>query len=112
MERFGGLWRRLPFVGTALIMALSAGCGLLGSPTLPGEVTVFFGAWQVLRRSRFRRVGSAHLSALSIYCAPCGISSTPMAEEWAAVSDANAWRKARFVLFAGLFAVFGFFRAC
>ncbi len=45
MEQLGGLLRRLPFVGAALIMAMFAGCGLPGFANFAGEITVFFGAW-------------------------------------------------------------------
>src|SRR5579859_3825966 len=45
IEQLGGLLRRLPFIGTVLIMALFAGCGLPGFANFAGEVTVFFGAW-------------------------------------------------------------------
>src|SRR6516165_9542007 len=46
MDRLGGLLRRLPFIGTALMMAGFAGCGLPGFANFAGEVTVFFGAWK------------------------------------------------------------------
>ena len=45
----GGLCRKLPFIGTALLMAAMAGCGLPGFANFVGEVTVFFGAWSQLR---------------------------------------------------------------
>src|SRR5205823_2918614 len=37
MDKYGGLLRRLPFIGTAMIMALFAGCGLPGFANFPGE---------------------------------------------------------------------------
>ena len=46
MDKMGGLLRRLPFLGGALLMALFAGCGLPGFANFAGEVTVFFGAWK------------------------------------------------------------------
>jgi len=45
MSELGGLCRQLPFIGTALLMAAMAGCGLPGFANFVGEVTVFFGAW-------------------------------------------------------------------
>src|SRR6266516_1196269 len=46
MDRLGGLVRKLPFVGTALMMAMLAGCGLPGFANFVGEVMVFFGTWK------------------------------------------------------------------
>ena len=46
INEMGGLLRRLPFLGSALLLALFAGCGLPGFANFAGEVTVFFGAWK------------------------------------------------------------------
>src|SRR6266568_230002 len=46
ISRLGGLLRKLPFIGTALIMAAFAGCGLPGFANFAGEIAVFFGAWK------------------------------------------------------------------
>jgi NADH-quinone oxidoreductase subunit M len=46
MDQMGGLLRKLPFLGTALIMAMFAGCGLPGFANFAGEISVFFGAWK------------------------------------------------------------------
>jgi NADH-quinone oxidoreductase subunit M len=46
MGRFGGLLSRVPFFGTAMIIALLAGCGVPGFANFAGEVTVLFGAWK------------------------------------------------------------------
>ena len=48
MDQMGGLLRRLPFVGTALVMAMFAGCGLPGFANFAGEVLVLFGSWKTL----------------------------------------------------------------
>ena len=45
MSRMGGLLRQMPLAGTALLMALLAGCGLPGFANFAGEVTIFFAAW-------------------------------------------------------------------
>ncbi len=47
ISELGGLCRKLPFIGTALLMAAMAGCGLPGFANFVGEATVFFGAWKV-----------------------------------------------------------------
>jgi NADH-quinone oxidoreductase subunit M len=45
MRKMGGLLRGLPFVGTVMIMAMLAGCGLPGFANFPGEAMVLFGSW-------------------------------------------------------------------
>ena len=45
LDRFGSLLRRTPFIGSALLMALLAGCGLPGFGNFVGEFLVLFGAW-------------------------------------------------------------------
>src|SRR5207237_6953452 len=47
MDQLGGLLRRLPFIGTVLMMAAFAACGLPGFANFAGEAAVFFGAWKV-----------------------------------------------------------------
>src|SRR5207249_6822478 len=49
MDQLGGLLRRLPFIGAALMMAAFAACGLPGFANFAGEVTVLFGAWNSFR---------------------------------------------------------------
>ena len=41
----GGLLRKMPLVGSAMLMALMAGCGLPGFANFAGEITIFFAAW-------------------------------------------------------------------
>lgn len=48
MTRMGGLLRRMPFYGTALVMGFMAGCGLPGFANFAGEATILFGAWKAL----------------------------------------------------------------
>lgn len=46
IDQMGGLLKKLPFMGTALLMAMFAGCGLPGFANFIGELLVFFGAWK------------------------------------------------------------------
>jgi NADH-quinone oxidoreductase subunit M len=46
ISEMGGLLRYMPFVGTAMIMAMLAGCGLPGFANFPGEMMVLFGGWE------------------------------------------------------------------
>jgi NADH-quinone oxidoreductase subunit M len=45
IPQLGGLLTRLPFIGTAMIMAMLAGCGVPGFAGFPGEMLVLFGNW-------------------------------------------------------------------
>jgi NADH-quinone oxidoreductase subunit M len=45
IQRMGGLLRRLPFIGTAMIIAMLAGCGMPGFAGFVGESLVLFGNW-------------------------------------------------------------------
>src|SRR5687767_4700775 len=45
MNKMGGLLKQLPFIGTAMIMAMFAGCGLPGFANFAGEMLVLFGSW-------------------------------------------------------------------
>ena len=46
MNQMGGLLRRLPFIGTVMMIAMLAGCGLPGFAGFPGELLVLFGSWE------------------------------------------------------------------
>jgi NADH-quinone oxidoreductase subunit M len=46
MSRMGGLLKQLPFVGTVMVMAMLAGCGLPGFGNFVGEVLVLLGGWK------------------------------------------------------------------
>src|SRR5688572_10069732 len=48
MDKLGGLLKNLPFIGTVMIMAMFAGCGLPGFANFVGEVLVLFGSWKTL----------------------------------------------------------------
>ena len=111
IERLGGLLRRLPFIGGALMMAGFAGCGLPGFANFAGEVTVFFGAWNVFRPVTVLACwGALIVGAVYMLRALRSMLHGPLGEQWALVTDApHLWRKAPFVaLLAALF-VFGFF---
>ncbi|MGA4645084.1 complex I subunit 4 family protein [Limisphaera sp. 4302-co] len=47
LRQMSGLGRAMPFWGAAMTMAALAGCGLPGFANFIGEVTVFFGLWEV-----------------------------------------------------------------
>jgi NADH-quinone oxidoreductase subunit M len=112
MTQMGGLLQRLPFVGAVMVMAMLAGCGLPGFANFVGEVMVFFGAWSQpsLRFITGPAVwGGLIIGAVYMLRAVRTILHGPVAEKCEAVTDANPWRKAPFVLLLAALMVFGFF---
>jgi NADH-quinone oxidoreductase subunit M len=111
MDQLGGLLRRLPFIGAALIMAAFAGCGLPGFANFAGEITVFFGAWKVFPLvTGIACWGALIIGAVYMLRAVRAILHGPLPGKWANVIDApHLWRKAPFILLLASLIVFGFF---
>ncbi len=112
MSELGGLAKKLRFIGVALTMAAMAGCGLPGFLNFVGEVTVFFGAWQVpaLRVVTVLAVWGALIIG-AVYMLRAVRATLHGADGSAAtnVFDANAWRKVPYVVLLASLLVFGFF---
>jgi NADH-quinone oxidoreductase subunit M len=111
MDELGGLLRRLPFIGTLLMMAAFAGCGLPGFANFAGEITVFFGAWNVFRWVTVLACwGALLVGAIYMLRAVRSLLQGPLPERWTEVTDApNFWRKAPFVILVAGLLVFGCF---
>jgi len=111
MNRLGGLCRQIPFIGTALLMAALAGCGLPGFANFVGEVTVFFGAWTVFPLVTALAVwGALLIAAIYMLRAMRNILHGPLPENWSAIPDAaNAWRRLPYALLLASLLVFGCF---
>ena len=111
MGRLGGLCRQIPFIGTALLMAALAGCGLPGFANFVGEITVFFGAWTVYPTVTVLAVwGALLIAALYMLRAMRTVLHGPVPEAWSGVPDAaNAWRKLPYALLLASLFVFGCF---
>jgi NADH-quinone oxidoreductase subunit M len=112
MDELGGLLRRLPFIGAALMMAALAGCGLPGFANFAGELLVLFGAWKGMPVMAFAIVaawGALVIAAIYMLRAVRNILHGPLPERWAAVPDASAWRKLPFALLLGALIGFGIF---
>jgi NADH-quinone oxidoreductase subunit M len=109
IDQLGGLLKRLPFVGGALLMAAFAGCGLPGFANFAGEVTVFFGAWQAFRTVTILACwGALIIGAVYMLRAVRAILHGPSDEKWATVQDAGSfWRKTPFVVLLAALIVFG-----
>lgn len=105
---FPGLLKRLPFIGTAFIMAAFAACGLPGFANFPGEIMVLFGSWPALRLFVVAAAwGALLISAIYMLRAVRSMMHGPLAENSAAIPDANSWRKVPFVLLLAGMLVFG-----
>jgi NADH-quinone oxidoreductase subunit M len=113
IRELGGLLRRLPFIGTVLVIAAFAGCGLPGFANFVGEVTVLFGAWS---ESTLRLItvlacwGALIIGAVYMLRAVRNILHGPLNSRWQGISDAsNFWRKLPYALLLVCLLVFGCF---
>jgi NADH-quinone oxidoreductase subunit M len=110
MSELGGLCRKLPFVGTALLMAAMAGCGLPGFANFVGEVTVFFGAWKVFPTVTLIALwGALVIGGVYMTRAIRTVLHGPLPEKWKSLPDAaNPWRKLPYALLLACLFLFGF----
>jgi NADH-quinone oxidoreductase subunit M len=110
MSELGGLCRRLPFIGTALLMAAMAGCGLPGFANFVGEATVFFGAWSVPALHVVTVIalwGALVIGGVYMTRAIRTVLHGPLPEKWNTLNDANFWRKLPYALLLASLFVFG-----
>ena len=110
MSELGGLCRKLPFIGTAFIMAAMAGCGLPGFANFVGEVTIFFGAWKAFPTITCIALwGGLVIGGVYMTRAIRNVLHGPMPEKWSAVNDAShVWRKLPYAILLAALLVFGF----
>jgi NADH-quinone oxidoreductase subunit M len=113
MEQMGGLLRRMPFIGAALVMAMLAGCGLPGFANFPGELAVLFGAWKgAFGHGRWFVVAAAWgglvIGAIYMLRAVRRILHGEDAGRWEELVDATLWRRTPFVLLLAALVGFGF----
>jgi NADH-quinone oxidoreductase subunit M len=110
MAELGGLCRPLRFIGTALLMAMLAGCGLPGFANFVGEVTVFFGAWKVFPVVTALAVwGALVIGAIYMMRAARNILQGPVPDKLSTLADANLWRKFPYALLLAALFLFGCF---
>jgi NADH-quinone oxidoreductase subunit M len=109
MDQMGGLLRRLPFVGTVMIMAMLAGCGLPGFAGFFGEALVFFGLWGRFKLAAVLAIWGALIIA-GVYMLRAIRSIWHGDKDWPGISDITGlWRRLPFgLLLAGLI-LFGCF---
>ena len=112
MSKLGGLLRRLPFIGAALVMAAMAGCGLPGFANFPGELLVLFGAWKGMPVTCFAIValwGALIIAAIYMLRGVRNVLHGPIPENLLHVRDATLWRKLPFALLLAALLGFGIF---
>ncbi len=109
-----GLARKIPFIGTCMVMAVMASCGVPGFANFASEIMVFFGAWhqgsQVFHFATICAVWGFVLTATYLLWAVRQSFYGPFNEKWSMLKDATTPLK-RFpyvMLLAGLLVV-GFY---
>ena len=111
MNELGGLCRKLPFIGTVLVMAAMAGCGLPGFANFVGEATVFFGAWSqpALRLATVLALwGALVIGGIYMTRVIRNALHGPLPEKFNTIPDAGLWRKLPYALLLASLLVFGF----
>jgi NADH-quinone oxidoreductase subunit M len=111
MKELGGLLRKMPFIGTALVMAAFAACGLPGFANFPGEAAVLFGAWNAFRVVTVLACwGALVIGAVYMLRAVRSILHAELPARWTAVADAaNLWRRLPYAVLIGCLLLFGCF---
>lgn len=109
MAQMSGLLQRMPFIGTALIMAALAACGLPGFANFAGEVMVFFGAWSAFQGVTLCAVwGGLIIGAVYMLRAVRTILHGPPSAARSDLDDAtDPWRRLPFALLLAALLCFG-----
>jgi NADH-quinone oxidoreductase subunit M len=109
ISQLGGLLARLPFIGTAMIMAMLAGCGVPGFAGFPGEALVLFGNWDRSATITTAAIWGALVIA-GVYMFRTIRSVWHGYKEWPQVSDAaTLWRRFPYGLLLACLILFGCF---
>lgn len=111
LNKMGGLLKRFPFMGSALLIAMLAGCGLPGFANFIGELLVFFGAWRDLA---FYVVvgawGALVIGAVYMLGAARKILHGELSHEHSRLRDAQSlWRKIPYSILIAALLFFGIF---
>jgi len=110
MSRMGGLLRQMPLAGSALLMALFAGCGLPGFANFAGEITIFFAAWSAGLKTITVIAAWSALVIGSLYMmrAIRSILHGPLGGDWTKASDLSPLVATALGLLLAALLVFGF----
>ena len=109
MDKMGGLLQRMPFIGSAFLIAAMAGCGLPGFANFVGEALSLFAAYQNLPViTSFAVWGGLVIAAIYMLRAVRSIWHGPLPAELSGVNDAQGWwRKLPFALLFAALLLFG-----
>jgi NADH-quinone oxidoreductase subunit M len=109
MDQLGGLMKRLPFMGTMLMIALLAGCGVPGFANFVGEAMVLFGAWHGQGWvAGLALWGALVIGAIYMLRAAQAVLHGPLGQKWTAIEDTtNPWRRVPFILLTASLLVLG-----
>lgn len=109
MDKMGGLLQKMPFIGSAFLIAAMAGCGLPGFANFVGEAMTLFAAYKDLSLLTSMAVwGGLVIAAIYMLRAVRSILHGPLPAELERVSDAQGWwRKLPFALLFVTLLIFG-----
>jgi len=109
MDEMGGLLRQLPFIGTVMIMAMMAGCGLPGFAGFFGEALVIFGNWSHSEVVAVLAIWGALIIA-GVYMLRAIRSIWHGDKTWTGLADVSGpWRPVPYILLLAGLLVFGCF---
>lgn len=107
IAKLGGLLQQVPFIGTALIMAMMAGCGLPGFGNFVGEFMVLLGSWDAYPTITTLGIwGALIIGAVYMLRAIRNVAHGPLPEGFKNLRDADGLSRIAFsILIAGLLAL-------
>jgi NADH-quinone oxidoreductase subunit M len=108
-----GLARKIPFIGTCMVMAVMASCGVPGFANFASEILVFFGAWRqgsmVFHVATICAVWGFVVTATYLLRAVRSSFYGPFDEKWSMLKDATTlWRKFPYALLLAVLLTVGF----
>jgi NADH-quinone oxidoreductase subunit M len=111
MDKLGGLLQRLPFIGTALVIAMLAGCGVPGFANFAGELLVLFGSWKSATAGQWIVVAAAWgaliIGGVYMLRAIRSVLHGPLPEAWAAIPDAATAQRVPYAVLIAALLLFG-----
>jgi len=109
MDKMGGFLKKMPFIGSAFLIAAMAGCGLPGFANFIGEAMTLFAAWQSLPAvTSFAVWGGLVIAAVYMLRAVRDILHGPVPADMEGARDAQGWwRKLPFALLFTALLLFG-----
>jgi len=114
VPELSGLARKIPFIGTCMVMAVMASSGLPGFANFPSEVMVFIGAWHrgtmVFQIATICAVWGIVVTATYLLRAVRASFFGPFDEKWSMLKDATTLlRKFPYALLLAALLVVGFY---